>query len=235
MTQTSTVADAARQELLNMIHKVTDVYTGKHFVYTSGTHGHGYVNYRALKESENAQLLFRAGLSLWKKIVATTDLDNRKPIVIVGPETLGALMIKSLYGDFLKAFPNIHAIELRKTGVDKEFIWEDNLVNIIDSETQLVWFDDLLNRTSTLEATKPMIEALGARIHTVAVIGDRSGKKASEIGVGNIVSLERFSLTAYEEQDCPLCNSTVPIVCNFGHGGKYRNDHPDYLGGFIDL
>jgi hypothetical protein len=176
-----------------------------------------------------------SGLSLWKKIIATTDLDTHKPIVIVGPETLGALMIKRLYGDFLNTFPNIHAIELLKTGVDKEFIWEDNLVNIIDSKTQLVWFDDLLNRTSTLEATKPMIEALGARIHTVAVIGDRSGKKASEIGVGNIVSLERFSLTAYEKQDCPLCNSTVPIVCNFGHGGKYRNEHPDYLGGFIDL
>ena len=223
------------QRLLDEIHNVTEVYTNKHFVYTSGAHGDGYVNYRALKEPANRNLLKRASLALLVKIAGTTDLDTNKPIVVVGPETLGALMVSDLSDHFSRLALDIHALALLKTEVDKQFIWDEDPSKVIKSGAQIIWFDDLLNKTSTFSATKLMIEALEAQIHTIAVIGDRSKKTAEDLDVGNIVSLEDFDLSAFDPEDCPLCANSVPIVQNLGHGAKYKLAHPNYPGGYIDL
>lgn len=222
--------------ILDRIHEVADVHRDKHFVFTSGDHGEDYVNYRALAEEQHQELLSNACLSLIKTILEELPLDTAKPILVVGPETLGALMARQIYTISkrqLRLNPSIGTFR-KVPGSGKHFIWELKPEKL-SPHTQVIWVDDLLNASSTFRATEPLITEIGARVSAIGVIGDRSGLKPRDLGVKLTVSLEQFAPKRYPADECPLCARHEPIVRRPGHGYAFEKQHPNYQGGFVDV
>lgn len=223
--------------LLDRIHGVAEVYTKKHFVYTSDMHGDGYVNYRPLGAEEHVLLLRETVAELLKRALLGVNVAKYRNIVAVGPETMGMKMVKQITALTEAELP--YNIDTRLLLKDKEregqFVWNMDPARIIDDDSLVLWIDDLLNEASTFRKTAPMIQQYGGSAFAIVTIGDRSGLAASDLGVRRLVSLEQFDLKRFREDDCELCHDGVPIVNDLGHGRKFADKYPTYVGGFISV
>lgn len=221
------------QDVMRDVHAVAEVFPLGHFIYTSGMHGTCYVNYRPLKAGHD-QLLREVCVHLLRKALIGINVSKYRNILAVGPETMGAKMIGQIVRMSENEMP--YSIDTRtflKDPADSsKFIWNADPKRVLTEDTLLIWMDDLLNLASTFEKTTPMINAYGAKVHTLAVVGDRSTVTKNDIEVEQIVSLERFALRAHSEDACPNCLDKIPVVNDLGHGKKWQDSHPDYPGGF---
>jgi len=213
------------------------LYTETHIVYSSGKHGDTYANLRPLGLPEHAESFREYSYSLLAKAIIEGELNPAKPILVVGPETLGAKMAKTAVGEYNRRHnTQLQSATFTATKHDdgsKTFSWStDNWgINYIQSETQIIWMDDLLNLSSTLARTRDIIEGL-AKIFVVAVFFDRSHLTAVDLKVSHLVSLVKHQMPAHDEGRCPLCMDYVPIVTYLGHGKQFQDKHPEYPGGY---
>lgn len=233
--------------ILADIHAAAEVYANEkgHFVYSGGEHGNYYVDYRPLgRKPEYAYILRRASLYLFRQIVRNARIEVGQPITLVGPDTLGAAMAAQVFyaakGELSPIIENRSLLRLcmfKKNPEDKSFTWSEKdskiLSALVNTKTQVIWFDDLLNAGSTFDKTRPMVEALGAKIIGVGVLGNRSGKTADDLGVKYLAELERFDFDRFPETECPSCRDEVPIYLTPGHGRGFKNKFPNYPGGFL--
>lgn len=222
-------------DILKRIHGVADVYQGRHLVYTSGDHGDGYVNYRPLGQEQNRLLLREACVLILQRAIEHAKLDTAKPITVIGPQTLGAIMAEQLFYASSNELPLcLNTRIFAKAEDGKGFVWASSPQNVVNKDAQIVWVDDLLNAGSTFTQTQELVKACGARVRVIGVIGDRSGLSAADLGVDHIEALERFTLNRYKAEECPLCFDHVPILRKPGHGHEFEKQRPDYAGGYID-
>lgn len=220
---------------MNDAHRIAEVFTNKHFVYTGDDHGDGYVNYRPLGAEGGETLLREVCEHLVRKMLVGVPVEKYKNIVILGPETMGAKMVQQISCMTETELPyNIHTRTFVKDPHKaKSFLWDANPEKILDENSLVLWIDDLLNGGTTFQTTAPMIYYYGAQVHSVGVIGDRSGLTPEILSVRRITSLEQFRLRRYPEAECPSCKSKKPIVEDLGHGGRFKELHRDYHGGFV--
>jgi hypothetical protein len=216
------------------VHQVADVFTNSHFIYTSWKHGHGYVNYRPLGKEGQELLLREVCAHLLNKMLGNIKVSNYRNIVAIGPETMGAKMIKQIRAMSGEDLPyNVDTRMLLKDPDDRtKFVWEANPERVLNEDSLVLWMDDLLNLASTFNRTAPMIYHYGATIHSVGVIGNRSIVLPHELSIRQIVSLEKFELPAFDQGLCPYCEMDRPVVTDLGHGLKWQELHPDYAGDF---
>lgn len=216
------------------------VHTDKHFVFTGGTHGDGYANCRFLTKPEFERTLRTIVFQLFLKVITQASFDIKKKIVVVGPETLGATMVRYAAEEFKNhANTDVHsAVFTARKHRDgaKTFEWgiENPPVTEVCKDAQMIWMDDLLNASSTFQRTRPLIEGFDQNI-VLATIVDRSGLSAEELDVWRSVSLLQYSMPRYPESECPFCKKNVPIVSNLGHGAKFMEMHPNYPGGYVTI
>lgn len=230
-------------EILTDIRGAAEVYIDEEgqFVYSGDEHGKSYVDYRPLgRGPENAHILGKASLYLFRQIIKGARINRKQPIALVGPDTLGAMMAAQIFyaaSPIIKKRKLLRLCTLKKNPTDKTFTWSEEdpkvLSVLVSAETQVIWFDDLLNAGSTFEKTRSMVEALGAKITAVGVLGNRSGKTAADLGVEYLAELERFDFSRHLEGQCPFCSKEEPIYLTPGHGRRFQERHPDYPGGFI--
>lgn len=223
-----------------LLRRKQAVVTDRHFVYTGEAHGDGYANCRFLGESGYAEDLRNIAYELLRKSIQIAGIDLAKPIALVGPETLGAKMVRFAMEEHNRR----HTTRIRHGIFDavkgangvKTFRWstENPRIEQVCAGAQIIWMDDLLNAGSTFERTRPFIEHFG-QLRAIAVIVDRSGLTANDLGVSHIVFHVRYQMARYPADDCPLCRNKVPIVRKPGHGAEFERAHPDYSGGFEDL
>jgi orotate phosphoribosyltransferase len=69
----------------------------------------------------------------------------------------------------------------------------------------------------------------------VSAICNRGGVTAEDLGVPRLESLARVSYEAFEATGCPHCTAREPIVADIAHGKLFRDENPDYPGGYIEL
>ena len=224
--------------LTELLEEQNELYVDEHFIYASWKHGTGYVNNRFLGKDEFRSELQRFSLELMEKTIDQAHIDTEKPVLIIGIKTLGATMAKTA----AEAYNKKHGTQIRhaiisyekKVGHDKVYYWDSEnapINHLCTPQTQVIWMDDLLNLSSTLESTRDIFEHLSA-IAAVAVLFDRSNLTADDINVPALVSLEKHAMRAYAPEVCPMCKKKQPIVENFGRGNEYRKKYPNYPGGY---
>lgn len=223
-------------EIIDDVTRVADVYTERHFVYTSGQHGHGYVNYRALKEPTHTDLRQEVATLLLARTIADAGYPAEEPILVVGPETLGQLLVHDLAQAQQRGEVAQTLIfrSFAKDASGEGFVWNEALPSDLPSATPVVWLDDLLNRTSTFTKTRMLLVEAGLSTIAIGVIGDRSQASTADLRVVCITALQHFTLDAYPPADCPYCTEERPIVRKPGHGYKFEVIYPAYPGGFVD-
>jgi orotate phosphoribosyltransferase len=215
---------------MNVLHELDRagaVLLDRHFVYTSGKHGSGYINMDPIFPDLYVLSGFCRGLG---KPFRDDDVA-----VIAGAATggipLAVLTALGLSGGNPALAPA--AVWADKT--DEGFAFERaGFAGRLANERVLV-VEDLLTTGGSVIKVCREAEKHGAKIVGVSVIVNRGGLSAKQLGVPRLESLASVSFQAVDADVCELCRDHVPIVEDVGHGSNYRNTHPDYPGGYIKL
>lgn len=215
-----------------------ELYVNNHFVYTSNMHGDGYVNHRFLSERQFQPELQDLSLMLLENTIAAAGIDVTQPILLIGPKSLGANMVNFA----ATAYNYVHGTNIRYAIIDyskdeagdKTYFWlpsNPDIDEVCTPGTQVIWMDDLMNQSSTLQQTRTIFENR-CPITAVAVFFDRSDFTAEDLRVPAFVRLEKHTMRAYDPYECPMCAMQTPIRTDLGHGEKFQNANPDYPGGY---
>lgn len=206
------------------LEKVGAVYTEEHFVYTTGKHGSAYINFDPL--FPNTTLV----RSICEQLVApyAGEVDT-----VVGPAT-GGIVLASFGADALsRQGYNISLAWPDKSG--KEFVFERVGFEQHIQDRRVLIVEDLLNTGGSVEKVARLVEAHNGILIGASVIVNRGQSTAKSLRVPKLTTLGTVVMQAYDPEKCPLCDNSVPIVANIGHGNEYRLQHSHYKGGFKTL
>lgn len=207
-------------DVLKKLEEIGAVFTDKHFVYASGKHGSGYINMDLM--FPNVTLVAELCQNLVQPFEGQFD-------VIAAPAT-GGIELGVL-----------SALAAGKPGVwaDKDgnggFIFERaGFVEAIKGKRVLI-VEDLLTTGGSVEKVAREVEKVGGSVVGISVVCNRGGVTAEGLKVPELHALASVNFAAEDPATCSLCAANEPIVSNMGHAEEYKNDHPDYAGGYITL
>jgi orotate phosphoribosyltransferase len=209
-------------DLLEELDRAGAVLRKRHFIYSSGRHGEGYINPDAI--FPDVDLLSK----ICDKLVEPFDdgIDT-----VAGPATGGIILAV------------LAALALRKRNRGAAAVWADKdegdfvfqrrgFTDHLRGKRVLV-VEDLLTTGSSVERVCRAGERHGAHIVGVSAICNRGGITADRIGVRRLETLVNVDLQSFDSDQCPLCANGVPIVENIGYGDRYKAAHSEYPGGYI--
>ena len=200
-------------DIIDILKQVGAVITDSHFVYTSGKHGSVYINkdavYPHTKETSDV------GKMMAEKFAAA-DID-----VVVGP---------ALGGIILSQWTAYHLSQLKDKeilGVYTEKDAESNQIlrrgydQLVKGKKVLV-VEDLTTTGGSVRKVVDNVTAAGGNVIGVCVMVNRDPENVTETVVGApLTVLGVLKADAFDEANCPLCKTNVPININVGHGKKY--------------
>ena len=95
--------------------------------------------------------------------------------------------------------------------------------------------EDLLNTGDTVKKVVAQVRRHGGHVIGVSAICNRGPETAESLGVPRLEALASVDFEVLDPDDCRLCQAKIPIVEDIGHGGKYKELHPDYPGRYKKL
>ncbi len=202
-------------EVLELLKKVGAIITDSHFVYTSGKHSSRYVNKMILF----AHPLYASKIGeLFAKKNADKDID-----VVVAP-ALGGIILSTWTAYHLSQIKNKEILgiftektetsdQVFKRGYD-EFVKDKNILIV----------EDIVTTGGSIKKVVNSVKAAGGKIAqtcSMLNINEKPESITQEIIGAPFSSLLDLPAEVYEEADCPLCKSNVPINTTVGHGKKF--------------
>lgn len=209
-----------KNEIVEILKKLSAVITDSHFVYTSGKHGSVYINkdflYPHTKETSRVGELFAEKYK---------DLDVE---VVVAP-AVGGTILSQWTAYHLSRLKNKEVLSAytekdkgtTATAAESEHIFRRGYDKIVKGRKVLV-IEDL---TATGMSVKKVVEAVkkaGGTVLVVCVMINRDPKNVNSETLGfPFDSLGIIQADAYDEKDCPLCKKNIPINTQVGHGKEF--------------
>ena len=217
-------------DLLRELQRLGAVYLDKHFVYSSGKHGPGYICMDPM--FTDPYLMGEVG----SRIVF--PFRSKSIDVIVAPATggvaLGAYTAAAcLRRDSMSITQKTPFVWADKTA-DGGFAFERLGFAQQLSGKRVLIVEDLLTTGGSVLKVRIAAEECGAEVIGVNAVCNRGGVTAEMLGVPYLGSLATVDFDAFAPESCPLCADGIPIVVDapLGHGHHYAQEHPDYAGGF---
>lgn len=200
-------------QVLDLLKKTGSVLTDSHFVGTSGRHFATYINKDALYPHtlETSKVC-----KLMAEKVKNLEID-----AVVGP-SVGGIILSQWVAFHLSTIKNKDIL-----GVYTEKDENSNQIfkrgyNKLLNAKKVIIVEDL---TTTGESAKKVVEtakAAGADVVGVVVMVNKNPKEVtSEFFGAPFYYLDVLEVPTFEETECPLCKSGVPINTTVGHGKKY--------------
>ena len=206
--------------VLAELEKIGAVFTGKHFVYTSGKHGSGYIN---------MDMMFPH-----TELVAQICRELAAPFAgefetVVAPATGGIVL------SVLTARENGTKGVWADKGGESGFWFERAGFTQQVAGKRVLVVEDLLTTGGSVEKVCREVEKVGGKVIGVSVVCNRGGVTAEALQVPQLQALAEVTFTANDAGDCPECQANVPIVEDMGHGDDFKKEHPEYAGGYVKL
>ena len=184
--------DMTRDDVLDLFRRSGALLEG-HFRLTSGLHSSGYLQCAlVLQYPPHAAALGAALGALARDRGATAVLSPALGGIVIGHEVGRALGVRAIFAERQDG-----ALTLRR-GFR------------LDAADRVLVVEDVVTTGGSTRETVEVARAAGATVVGAASIIDRSGAPA-RLDVP-FVSLARYPLPTYEEADCPLCKTGVPVV-----------------------
>lgn len=201
------------RKVIDILKSVQAILTDDHFVGTSGKHLDTYVNKDALyphtqEASEVCKLI--------AKKVKGLDFDT-----VVSP-ALGGIILSQWVAYHLTQMKGreIFGVFAEKDA-EKNMIFTRGYDKYITGKKVLV-VEDITNTGGSAKKVVEAVRAMGGQVVAVTVMVNRNPDNVNEQFFGSpFFPLEELKLGAYEEAECPMCKSGVPINTKVGHGKKY--------------
>jgi orotate phosphoribosyltransferase len=211
-------------DVLAELERSGAILVGRHFVYTSGKHGSGYINMDPL--FSDVRLTARIC-----ELLVAPFLDE---VEVVAAPAVGGVALSVLAALAASG----RAREVNAVWADKacdDFRFERaGFAERIEGRRVLV-VEDLLTTGGSVVKVCREVERLGGILLGVSVVCNRGGLAAADLGVARLEELARADFEAVDAGSCPLCAAGVPIVTDVGHGARFQLEQPDYPGGFVRL
>lgn len=214
------------------LEKIGCIYSG-HFVGVSTKHLSGYCNIDPLLP--HAKLV-------GKLVKIIVDEFQGEEIETVASPAVGAI-----------PFAHWGAQHLM-TGTDKEVfgVWADKVSGAAEREfiferegfaaavkgKKVLIIEDMINQMVSIKAMIKTVRDAGGIVVGVGSIAANRGVNAEALDIPKFVklcSVEYDAWTAEECQTSGLCAQGEPIVEDIGHGDDFKENHPNYKGGYIKL
>ena len=200
-------------EVVEILKKIGAVITDSHFVYTSGKHGSVYINKDALYP--HTAETSRVG-EMFAQKYKEMDID-----VVAGP-ALGGIILSQWTAFHLSQLKGkeILGVYTEKTP-DKQQIFTRGYDKHVKGKKVLV-IEDLTTTGGSVRKVVDSVKAAGGEVVAVCVMVNRDPKNVtSEVVGGPFSALGVLKAQAFDEVECPLCKTNVPINTDVGHGKKY--------------
>ncbi|MBU1031611.1 phosphoribosyltransferase [Patescibacteria group bacterium] len=208
--------DQINDEVIEMLKKAGAVITDSHLVYTSGKHGSVYINKDALYP--HTALSCRIG-----ELFALTykDLD----IDVVCAPALGGIILSQWTAFHLSKLKNKEILGVFTVkDEEKNQIFTRGYDKLVTGKNVLVVEDLTTTGGSVLKVVNSVKQA-GGNVVAVSVMVNRDPELVnSEMMGAPFSSLAVLKAEAWDEADCKLCQSGVPINTTVGHGKKYLEE-----------
>jgi orotate phosphoribosyltransferase len=202
------------REVLQVLGSVSAVLTGGHFVYTSGRHGSAYVN-------KDAVYPHTAETSKLCRAIAERFADDNVEVVIA-PAVGGVILSQWVAYCLSKSVSyEVLGVYAEPSESGESFIVKRGYDKLIVGKRVLV-VDDILTTGGSVKKVVDAVKAVGGEVVGVAVLCNRGGVLSPDVGnPPKLVWLAEVSLASYDEADCPLCASGVPVNINVGKGREF--------------
>ncbi|NUM25474.1 MAG: phosphoribosyltransferase [Candidatus Buchananbacteria bacterium] len=202
------------------------ILTDDHVVLTPKPAGHfhapGYFDKDRLLSSGRL-------LSAAARIIALRFVDHDISVVI-GP-TYGAVGLAAATACWLSRITGrevnwVFAQEKTGDGVKKgERVIGRYFPTIVAGQNGLVT-EDVFASGGSAVATINAVNEVGGIVAGVAVICNRGGITAEQLGVPVLETLYDIPMVMHPEETCPQCADLVPINMMVGHGKEFYERHP---------
>lgn len=203
------------------------ILTNMHFVYKSGKHGPHYINMDSV--FTDTKLMMEICMALGDSFFR----EGPAVETVVGAATGAiplAVMTAVQLGDG-KRWPYPAVAWADKVGHD--FAFERAGFSEQLNGKRVLVVEDLLNTGDTVKKVIEQARKHGADIIGVSVVCNRGPETAESLGVPRLETLASVNFQAFDADTCPLCADRLSIIEDIGHGGAYRLENPDYIGGFV--
>lgn len=226
--------------LLSALRQHDSIITDSHLVLTSGKHSDGYINLRVIASQTKALLkigeMMAAAIKLHEEMLAIHHFVDARPIVIVGPETLGRTLAE-FTAAHLGLSNYLAWCDMKKDNNHEWAEWNQklNFPEIIQG-TRCYIVDDLLTTGKSIKLTEQLIKETGGEVVGVLTVVRRDAKVTAEtldipwlnplLEFESLLQSGKFNV--YDPDGCELCKDRVPMRLRPGHGHEWTKDHPDY-------
>lgn len=96
----------------------------------------------------------------------------------------------------------------------------------IEGGKNVLIIEDVASSGGSVLATIKAVREAGGEVIGVAVVCNRAGITAKDLGVPKLFTLFDIPIQMFKEEECPLCAQNIPIEMGVGHGEDFYSRHP---------
>lgn len=200
-------------EVIEMLKKAGAVITDSHLVYTSGKHGRVYINKDALYP--HTEFSSRVG-----ELFAQSHKDIN--IDVVSAPALGGIILSQWTAYHLSKLKGKEILGVyTEKDAEKNQVFTRGYDKLVTGKNVLV-VEDLTTTGGSVLKVITSVKNAGGNVVAVAVMVNRDPEHVNSKMMGApFSSLAVLKAEAWDESDCQLCKTGVPINTTVGHGKKY--------------
>jgi orotate phosphoribosyltransferase len=200
-------------EVIEMLRKSGGVITDSHIVYTSGKHGSVYINKDALYP--HTEFVSRIG-ELFAEQNKDIDID------VVAAPALGGIILETWTAYHLSKLKGKEILGVyTEKDAEKNQVFTRGYDKLVKDKNVLV-IEDLTTTGGSVLKVVNTVKNAGGNVVGVAVMVNRAPEIVNSDMMGvPFSSLAVLKAEAWDEADCKLCQTGVPINTTVGHGKKY--------------
>jgi orotate phosphoribosyltransferase len=199
--------------VVDILKSVGAVITDNHFVYTSGKHGSVYVNKDAVyPHTEKTSQIGKLFAEKYK------DMD----IDVVAAPALGGIILSQWTAYHLSQLKGKEVLGVyTEKGPDKSMIFTRGYDKLVKGKNVLV-IEDLTTTGGSVKKVVDTVRATGGNVVAVCVMVNRDPVNVNSETIGApFDALGILKASAFDEVDCEMCKTGVPVNTDVGHGKKY--------------
>lgn len=198
-------------DALKLFESCNTILTNSHFVYTSGKHGHTYINKDAVYPHTD---LVR---QLCEEIARQCPWQVE---VVAGP-TVGAVILSTWVAHFLSEMTGRPILSVyAEEDAEKNRIFRRGYDALVRGRSVLV-VEDILNTGGSARKVVDAVKKLGGKVAGVFGLCNRGGVGPDEVGGVPVKALVDVKFEMWDAAECPLCAKGVPINTAVGKGAEF--------------
>lgn len=200
-------------EVIEMLKKSGGVIIDSHIVYTSGKHGSVYINKDALYP--HTEFTSRIG-ELFAEQNKDIDID------VVAAPALGGIILETWTAYHLSKLKGKEILGIyTEKDAEKNQVFTRGYDKLVAGKNVLV-IEDLTTTGGSVLKVVNTVKNAGGNVVAVSVMVNRDPDNINSEMMGVPFSaLAVLKAEAWDEADCELCKTGVPINTTVGHGKKY--------------